>query len=63
MVTVALGADVRRCLPGDATGDGTITVEEIIIAVNNALTRCPAPLASATPRQVSVSGADKDYKG
>src|SRR5262245_21613987 len=53
MVNVALGADsVDRCHPGDTDGDGTISITEIIGAVNNALNGCtagPTPTATATP--------------
>ena len=42
MVNIALGSvDVPRCAPGDVNSDGQITVNEILAAVNNALTRCP----------------------
>ncbi len=41
MVNIALGSvDVSMCLAGDANSDGTITVEEIIQAVNKALLGC-----------------------
>jgi hypothetical protein len=41
MVNIALGtADVDTCRAGDADHDGYITVDEILIAVNNALTNC-----------------------
>ena len=42
MVNVALGtAAGSACLASDANVDGTITVDEILTAVNNALAGCP----------------------
>ena len=41
MVNIALGnLDVSHCQAGDANGDGQITVDEILTAVNNALNGC-----------------------
>jgi hypothetical protein len=41
MIAIALGnLPVDDCLAGDPNGDGLITVEEIVQAVNNALTGC-----------------------
>jgi hypothetical protein len=41
MVNIALGTTpVADCLPGDRSQDGTITVDEILTAVNNALSGC-----------------------
>jgi hypothetical protein len=41
MVNIALGlAAPETCLAGDANGDGHITVDEIVSAVNRALTGC-----------------------
>lgn len=41
MVNVALGGvDVSDCPPGDANGDWQITVDELLQAVNNALSGC-----------------------
>ncbi|HLA81379.1 MAG TPA: hypothetical protein VJP78_07165 [Thermoleophilia bacterium] len=41
MVNIGLGnADVATCLTGDANKDGTLTVDEILSAVNNALNAC-----------------------
>jgi hypothetical protein len=41
MVNIALGnASASACSPGDANGDGQITVDEILTAVNNALNGC-----------------------
>jgi len=43
MVNIALGnANLSTCPAGDANGDGDITIEEIIRAVRNLLTECPA---------------------
>lgn len=41
MVSIALGnAQLSTCPVGDADGDGAITVDEIIRAVNNVLPGC-----------------------
>jgi len=41
MVNIALGtANGSICTAGDTNGDGTITVNEIIASVNNALNGC-----------------------
>jgi hypothetical protein len=41
MVNIALGtADVSACAAGDADGNGSIEINEIIAAVNNALNGC-----------------------
>lgn len=41
MVNIALGnAQVPACVPGDANGDGEITINEIVSAVNHALNGC-----------------------
>jgi hypothetical protein len=41
MVNIALGSrPVADCLAGDENGDGEITIDEIIKAVNNALAGC-----------------------
>ncbi len=43
MVKVDLeNSSVAPCLAGDQNGDGTITIDEIIAAVSNALSGCPA---------------------
>jgi len=42
MVNVAIGATpVSDCRSGDADHDDAITIEEILTAVNNALSSCP----------------------
>jgi hypothetical protein len=42
MVNIALeNAPVDDCLAGDVNGDGQITMDEILIAVGNALYGCP----------------------
>jgi len=42
MVNIALGNDaLSDCEPGDSNHDGEITVNEILVAVNNALDGCP----------------------
>jgi hypothetical protein len=49
MVNIALGnTDIVACRPGDASGEGVITVDEILTAVNNALTGCTAPTLTPT---------------
>jgi hypothetical protein len=64
MVNIALGnAPTIDCLPGDANDDGHITVDEILMAVNNALNGCHAGGAALcyAPRPAAVehvSGGD-----
>jgi hypothetical protein len=42
MVNVALdNSPVGDCPAGDSNHDGQITITEILVAVNNALTACP----------------------
>lgn len=42
MVIIALGnTPVANCLNGDANVDGEITINEILSAVNHALSSCP----------------------
>jgi hypothetical protein len=44
MVNIALGStDASKCLAGDTSGDGQISINEIIAGVNNALATCPVP--------------------
>lgn len=41
MVNIALGNQlIANCGPGDQDGNGEITINEIIAAVNNALNGC-----------------------
>ena len=41
MVNIALGnADVSACTAGDSNQDGSITINEILAAVNKALSGC-----------------------
>jgi hypothetical protein len=41
MVNIALGnAQLSDCTAGDANNDGHITIDEILTAVNNALSGC-----------------------
>jgi hypothetical protein len=41
MVNIALGnASTAACAAGDASIDGSVTVDEILTAVNNALNGC-----------------------
>jgi Ca2+-binding EF-hand superfamily protein len=43
MIDIALGnMDISACTAGDADGDGAITIEELIRAVDNLLSECPA---------------------
>jgi hypothetical protein len=43
MVNIALGnVPLSDCYAGDANGDGQVTVDEILSAVNNALNGCGA---------------------
>ncbi len=59
MLNIALGnTDVSACLPGDADHNMTITVDEILTAVNNALNGCaPTPTPSATAGSATPSPA------
>lgn len=60
MVNIVLGnADVSACTAGDANADGTITVEEILDAISNALSGCgstPTPTPSPTGTPVACVG-------
>ena len=43
MVNIALGnAHIEACRAGDKDNSSTITIDEILTAVNYALTTCPA---------------------
>jgi len=43
LVNIALEAlPISACPPGDLNGDGEVTIDEILSAVNNALNSCPA---------------------
>jgi hypothetical protein len=43
MINIALGnANIATCFAGDANGDGQITIDEVLTAVNNALNGCQA---------------------
>ncbi len=49
LVNIALGtASIDICPAGDVDGNGEITIDEIIAAVNAALTGCPSALPTAT---------------
>ncbi len=37
---LTLNGGASGCLAGDANGDGRITVDEIVLALNNALNGC-----------------------
>jgi hypothetical protein len=42
MVNIALGSEpIETCMSGDINHDDRITVDEIIVAVYNALNGCP----------------------
>lgn len=53
MVGLALTGGTEGCPAGDANADGTVTVNEIILAVNHALYGCGAT-NSATRNLVAV---------
>jgi hypothetical protein len=40
MVNIALGQDLSLCPAADGNGDMTVTVDEIVRAVNHALNGC-----------------------
>lgn len=48
LVIIILGGDLERCRAGDLDRNGRITVEELVVAINAALTGCP-PEHTATP--------------
>lgn len=55
MVSIALGAEsFSSCNAGDGNGDSLITVEEILSAIERALSGCPIHIATPTPTQRSV---------
>jgi hypothetical protein len=55
MVNIALGNPLLiACPPGDADGDGIITVNEIIVAVNNSLHGCQSPQPAARPGRANA---------
>ena len=58
MVNVALGyAQVAECAAGDPNHDGSITIDELIRAVNNALSGCPSAgvLLSGDPGRLATA--------
>jgi hypothetical protein len=56
MVNIALGyTDVSTCPAGDPSGDQTVTVDEIIMAVNNALTGCGQSRRSRRPLALTAA--------
>jgi hypothetical protein len=55
---VRIGAQCDQC-EGDLNGDGQVTVNEIIVAVNNALNNCPIPEPRFTD---NVDGTIADTK-
>ncbi|MFI5395819.1 MAG: cohesin domain-containing protein [Candidatus Binatia bacterium] len=61
MTNIDLGnLPIIDCLRGDANGDGQITVDEILTAVNNMLNGCPAgstaPVGGAVPLPGPIAG-------
>jgi hypothetical protein len=49
-INIALGlADLSACPEFDADGSGTVTVDELVQAVDNALNGCPVPSPTQTP--------------
>jgi hypothetical protein len=51
MVNIALGnTALQTCAAGDANGDGQITVDEILAAVNNALNGCSSVTGQVVAR-------------
>jgi hypothetical protein len=46
MVNISLGDEpITECEAGDANHDGEITIDDILIAINNALEGCPEEAA------------------
>jgi len=61
MVNIALGsAPLSACPAGDANGDGHITIDEILTAVNNALNGCAALIESVTATYAANCGHPTD---
>jgi hypothetical protein len=63
MVNIALDlADVTICTAGDPSGDGQVTINEILMAVNNALEGCALPVShtQAAPNSDGVRVALTD---
>lgn len=55
MANIALGAaSIDACAAGDADHNNQITIDEILTAVHNALTSCPAPVATDTPTALAT---------
>jgi len=55
MVNIALdNANVSGCVAGDTNHDSAITIDEILVAVANALSGCP-PQATATPTSMPTA--------
>jgi hypothetical protein len=51
MVNIGLGTTaLQTCEAGDANGDGQITVDEILAAVNNALSGCSSVTGQVVAR-------------
>jgi hypothetical protein len=64
MVNIALGnADLSQCEDGDGNGDGSITVDEILMAVNNALNGCPPAPSYGISGTIRYVGTDVPVPG
>ncbi len=62
LANIALGTkSVAVCSAGDVSGDGEITVDEILLAVKNALNGCPIQTATPTPVTFSITGTIRYY--
>ncbi len=58
MVRSTNAASACASCPGDLNDDGVVTIDEIIRAVNAALTSCPAPMESSTLLATSQTTCD-----
>ena len=65
-MNIALGnAELSTCPVGDEDGSGEISINEIILAVNNALNGCPGngPAMPAEGGGAARSAADRGFLG
>jgi hypothetical protein len=56
LISVSLGSPVERCDPGDVNRDGSVTVDEVTLAVGNALGGCRLELPDLLVAEVNTGG-------
>ena len=66
VITMSAGAHAQPQCCGDCTGDGTVTVDDIVVAVNNSMNGCqlaPTPTAApmVTESRFPASGQKTSY--